>query len=123
MRKPNQNDSGREPKILVNRWGTGALWLVVASGEHDLSTAPRLESALARIREHGTEAILDFSDATFVDSAIVLAIMRHARTPGESTVVVAAPGTAPRRTFDLVHLDSTVPVCDSRDEALRRLGR
>jgi anti-sigma B factor antagonist len=123
MGKPNMTDNGREPKILVDRWGDRALWLVVASGEHDLSTIPKLDNALAKIREHGPEAILDFSDATFVDSATVLAIMRHAQTPGESTVVVAAPGTAPRRTFDLVFLNSTVPVCDSRDEALGRLGR
>ena len=96
---------------------------VTLTGEHDAYSAGRIANEIEVILDAGMPVVIDLSDATFVDSAIVTAIVRHARTPSESTVLVAPPGTTPRHTFDLIALDSTVPVCDTRDHALRLLGR
>jgi len=112
-----------ESKILVEEWGTG-LWLVVLAGEHDLSTASQFEHALADVERSGTDVIMDFSEATFIDSSTLQEVFRHAEKPSETVVVVAPPGTAPRRLFDLVvPKDGHVPVCDTREDALRALGR
>jgi anti-anti-sigma regulatory factor len=112
-----------ESKILVEVWGAG-LWLVVLAGEHDLSTASRLEQALAEVERSGTDVIMDFSEATFIDSSTLRQVVRHARKPRETVVVVAPPGTAPRRVFDLVMPGhSPIPVCDTREDALRALHR
>ncbi len=112
-----------ESKILMEEWGPG-LWLLVIAGEHDLSTATRLEQRLAEIQRHGTDVIMDFSEATFIDSSTLREVLRHAGKPSERVVVVAPPGTPPRRLFDLVMPgDSRIPVCDTREDALRALGR
>jgi ABC-type transporter Mla MlaB component len=112
-----------ESKILVEEWGKG-LWLVVLAGEHDLSTAPQLEQTLAEIERSGTDLIMDFSEATFIDSTTLREILRHAEKPSEAVALVAPPGTPPRRLFDLVMPDrSRIPVCDTREDALRALGR
>lgn len=112
-----------ESKILVEEWGAG-LWLLVLAGEHDLSTANRFEQTLAEIERSGTDVIMDFSEATFIDSSTLRAVIRHAEKPSERIVVVAPPGAPPRRLFNLVMpSDSRIPVCDTREDALRALGR
>jgi anti-anti-sigma regulatory factor len=96
---------------------------MVVAGEHDLSTAPRLEHALRKIERHGTDVIIDFSEATFVDSSWLRAMLAHSAKPSEAVVIVAPPATPPRRLFDLVQVGKAVRVCDSREDALRALGR
>jgi hypothetical protein len=112
-----------ESKILVQQWGPG-LWLLVMAGEHDLSTATRLEQTLAEIERRGTDLIMDFSEATFIDSSTLREVVMHVRKPSERVAVVAPPGTPPRRLFNLVMPNNTgIPVCDTREDALRALGR
>ena len=112
-----------ESKILVEEWGAG-LWLLVLAGEHDLSTATRLEQTLAEIERRGTDVIVDFSEATFIDSSTLREVLKHAEKPSERVVVVAPPGTPPRRLFNLVmQANGHLPVCDTREDALRALGR
>lgn len=109
--------------VLVEKW-SGGLWLLALAGEHDLSTAPVLEQALAEIERAGTDVIVDFSEATFIDSSTFHAVLRQAEKPSERVVVVAPPRTAPRRLFDLALPGSRhLPVCDTRADALRTLGR
>ena len=109
-----------EPHLHVEHWGE-SLWLVVAEGEHDLSTAPQFEVAFVEIHRHGSDVLVDFSAATFVDSTVISMFVRHAQT--ERVMVVAPPGTPPRHVFDLVGLASCLGVYDTRDHALRALGR
>ncbi len=112
-----------ESRVLVEERGAG-LWLLVLAGEHDLSTAPQLEQALAEIEQGGSDVIVDFSQAAFIDSTTLRAVLVHAAKPSERVVVVAPPGGAPRRLFDLALPGvDRLPVCDTRAEALRRLDR
>ena len=67
--------------------------------------------------------IVDLSEATFADSSILQEILRYATAPDAFFVVVAVPRTLPRRLFVLSSVDQLIPVCDSRDDALRHLGR
>ena len=97
----------------------GGVWLLAASGEHDLATLGALERALAEVRRGGTKAVVDLSEATFIDSTIIGELVRHARSEGEQLVVVAPPGTRPRQVLDIVCFEEMVPVFDTRDAALR----
>jgi anti-anti-sigma factor len=111
-----------DSRILVDQLG-GSLWLVVLAGEHDLLTAPRLGQALAEIERHGTDILLDLSEATFIDSSILQTLFRHAGHPGEHVVIVSPPGTAPRRLLDMTGFGQHVRVCDTRTDGLLALGR
>lgn len=111
-----------ESKVLAQEWSTG-LWLLVLAGEHDLFTLPQVEQALGEIERGATGLIIDFSEATFIDSSTLRVVIRHAVKPLERVVVVAPPNTAPRRLFDLTLAGSRLPVCDTRENALRTLGR
>jgi anti-anti-sigma regulatory factor len=71
-----------ESKILMEEWGPG-LWLLVIAGEHDLATATRLEQTLAEIERRGTDLIMDFSEATFIDSSTLREVLKHADKPSE----------------------------------------
>lgn len=104
----------------------GSVWMVSPIGEHDLATAPDLDTKLAEIEKTGTTIVIDFSAATFIDSSIIGVTVKHARhhgsQPGEALVVVAPPGTAPRRVLDLVHAEAYIELYEERDQALNHLG-
>ena len=108
-----------DSRMLVDQLG-GSMWLVVLAGEHDLSTAPRLSQALAEIERHGTDVLLDLSEATFIDSSVLQTLFGY---PGEGVVIVSPPGTAPRRVLEMTGFDQHVRVCDTRTEGLLALGR
>jgi anti-anti-sigma factor len=111
-----------DSQILVDQLG-GSMWLVVLAGEHDLSTAPRLSQALADIERHGTDVLLDLSEATFIDSSILQTLFQHAGHPDERVAIVSPPGTMPRRLLELTRFDQHIRVCDTRTEGLLALGR
>jgi anti-anti-sigma factor len=88
-------------------------------GEHDLSTHADVERALMEIGS-GDACVIDLSPATFIDSSI-LTVLVHATSQSaacESTVVVAPPGSAAARLFEITQATSVVRVCGSLDEAL-----
>ena len=52
------------------------VWAVELAGEHDLSTADRVEAAIDQVFRSGSTLVLDLSDATFIDSSVLGAILR-----------------------------------------------
>jgi anti-anti-sigma factor len=95
-----------------------SLWLLMLRGEHDLSTAPALEAAFARVQSTGTTAVVDLSEVTFIDStALGILIRQHAR--GENVLLVAPTAGPARRLLDLVGLPGFfLPIFETRDDAL-----
>jgi len=57
-----------------------AAWLLRLRGEHDLATADTLDAQLEAVFLHGTNVVVDLSDAVFIDSSTVGAIFRSLRT-------------------------------------------
>jgi len=96
---------------------SGAPWLVIAEGDHDVTTNAAFERALAQCGD--TDIALDFSGATFVDSSVVGLLLRHAGAGRGRVAVVSPRDTPPRRVFDLIALDRTLPVFDSLQAAER----
>ncbi|HEU0194256.1 MAG TPA: STAS domain-containing protein [Gaiellales bacterium] len=104
--------------VTVERFDGGAV--VVAAGEHDLSTVEEFERGLAEAGERGCSVIADLAEATFIDSTIAGSLLRCARDQALA-VVVAPPGGEPRRVLDLLGFGAVAPVTDTRDDALRGL--
>ncbi len=94
---------GLEFVISSRRIATGT-FVVAASGEVDLYTAPELERALAGpLAEGVTQLVVDLSEATFVDSTALHVFLRAAgqldREAGELIVVVPDPNV--RKVFEI----------------------
>jgi anti-anti-sigma factor len=106
-----------KPRLTIRRVA-GAV-VIELVGEHDLSTHGDVERALMEI---GSEeaCIIDLSPATFIDSSILTVLLQATTRDGAcaSTVVVAPPGTAAARLFEITQAASVVEVCPSMGEAL-----
>ncbi len=110
--------------VTVDRVGPST-WIVGLQGEHDLTTTDHVRAELDAIFAQGTTVVIDFSDATFIESAVVRELLhaqdRVDQTPTEHLVVVAPPDGFPRRVLDLLDVGQVVEILPSRDDALRGL--
>jgi anti-anti-sigma factor len=104
-----------------------AVWVLRLRGEHDLATVDTLDAQLEAVFLHGTDVVVDLSDAVFIDSSTVGAIFRGlsaARDDERGALVVSAPpGSFARRVFDQAGLSDAVPLFDNRRDALASLER
>lgn len=111
-------------ELIVEKLPTA--WVLKLRGEHDVVTARNLDAQLEAIFLHGTNVIVDLSDAQFIDSSIVGAIFRGLRTAqdaGEGDLVVCAqPGSFARRVFDQASLADVVRIFDLRRDAIAHFG-
>jgi anti-anti-sigma factor len=95
-----------------------SLWVLALTGEHDLVTADTLAAAFSRIEQSGTTVVLDLSEATFIDSTTLGAILNADRR-GENLLLVAPNGGPARRLLDLVNVAAgRISVFETREEAL-----
>jgi anti-anti-sigma regulatory factor len=82
-----------------------SLWVLNLVGEHDLSTAPLIDAAFRPIQASGTTVVVDFSEASFVDSTVVNSLTQRATARRYSS---SRPKTAP---FAGHSTSSESPVC------------
>ena len=112
---------GDPGSIRVDRMGS-AQWVLELHGEHDLSTVKAIRAELAPIAERGEAAVIDLSDVTFIDSAVLSELVASRRGGedghGARLAVVAPPGGFPARVLGLLQLEQVVGVYETRDEAL-----
>jgi anti-anti-sigma factor len=104
-------------RIEVDRVGHG-LCVVSAIGEHDVSTASKLDEALTLVIGVGATVIIDLSATTFIDTMFLSVIVHRARDRGWESAVVSPTGTPPRRVLDFIRADTMLHVYDSRGEAV-----
>ena len=101
------------------------VWVVALVGEHDLSTADAVRGAIGEAFAGGSKIVFDLSDASFIDRTVLAAMMEGAASAREQEddefVVVARPGSAPRRLLDLAGAAFSMDVFESRDAALAAL--
>ena len=102
-----------------------AAWLLRLRGEHDVATVDTLDAQLEAVFLHGTNVVVDLSDAVFIDSSTVGAIFRGlgmARHDDNGALVVSAPpGSFARRMLDQAGVSDAVPLFDNRRDALASL--
>jgi len=108
-----ENDSG----IRTRRLGEH-LWLVSLHGEHDMAGRDSLRRALAEVFAAGSKLVVDLTEATFIDSSVVSALLdAHEHALGHAAhdlAVIAAPGSPPRRVLDLTGVSSALSIYDDR---------
>lgn len=81
------------PQIQITQTA-GAPAAVALSGEHDLSTSLDLDVAMCRAIDAGCGVIVDLTETTFIDSAILGVLIRAqavAETLAKEGVSVVAP--------------------------------
>jgi anti-sigma B factor antagonist len=89
--------------------------IVIATGEIDLYTAPRLHSELAAVIDNTAPAsriVVDMSGVEFCDSTgmnVLLSCLRQARERG-GELELAAPRTAVRKILQVTGLDGVFTV-------------
>jgi len=95
--------------------------LLQVSGEHDLYTAPDLRDRLKAALSEGA-VIVDMSEATFVDSSILGALLSARQRAAEDEVGFAVSlhpdaSRTVRQVFEITGLIPAMPVLSSVDEA------
>jgi anti-anti-sigma factor len=95
-------------------------------GELDLSTAPDLEEPLDKALESGDGSVLiDLSQCEFIDSTGIALIVRawQRLDSGENgrALVLCSQNDQVRRVLEITGLELSIPVHQTRDEALAAL--
>jgi anti-sigma B factor antagonist len=104
----------------------GDVTVVVMRGEHDLSTADALREQLDAVRNEGRPFVVDLTETTFIDSAVLsVLIAEHDRAAAAGTAVGFAVGSGAghtvRRIVDLTGLPAVLPIADSRAAAMQAI--
>ncbi len=102
------------------------LWLVVVGGEQDVATVGRLREEIERASFAGGDVVVDMSQATFIDSSIAGPLVEHGLQPatdGVSLALLIPAAGFPAKVLRLLEVYDQLPAYESRDEALRALGR
>ena len=94
--------------------------LVIASGELDLATVGRLRKSLSRAVEAGGPIIVDFTDASYIDSSglgALVSLSRRLRDAGGDLRLVGLSDEL-RTLFELTRLDALFPLFATRADAM-----
>ena len=93
-------------------------------GDIDLIIAPRLMEQADDALEQSNHVILDLSDATFVDSSAIhalLTVRAAASRRGCVTVLQIGPSTVIERALEITGIDRLIPRVGSRAEAVETI--
>lgn len=104
----------------------GDVAVVAIRGEHDLANADALRRELEGLRKQGRPFVVDLTDATFIDSAVLgVLIGEHDRAAERGLragfVVAEGSGHSVRKIIDLAGVRSVLPISDTRDAALEAI--
>ena len=101
----------------------GRTAVVHAEGELDAYAASDIEATF-ELLPRGSPVLADLSRVSFLDSTALSLFVKAVRTLTASgaEVRVLLPTTSARRIFQITKLDSALPVCASRSEALAQLS-
>ena len=92
------------------------------TGEHDLSTSESVEALLGSLIEESELVVVDFSEAEFVDSSTIHALMKSHRAASQrGSTFRLQLGTAPivEKAFELSGIFELLECARTREEALR----
>jgi len=101
--------------------------VVAVRGELDLSTAPDLEGPLdAAVSSGDTSVLVDLAECEFIDSTgIALIVRTWQRLDGDSEssgqVVICCANEQVRRVLEITGIELSIPIHDSREQALAAL--
>jgi anti-sigma B factor antagonist len=94
--------------------------LLVVEGEIDLSTAPDVSTAIEGVPEAARRVVVDLSEATFLDSAGINALLRCQRELARRDValrVVSPVNGLVRKALEITNVVAQLGVVDSLEDA------
>lgn len=108
--------------VTVTHADNNGTWLVELRGEHDLSTAPRLDEQTRDVWPRRKLAIVDLRSAAFIDSTVVswlLSADNAITTAGTGTLIIieGAADSVPARVLRLLHLREVLACYPTRHDA------
>ena len=111
--------------VTVTPCDANGTWLITLQGEHDLATRAALKAQTDPIWPFCTVAIIDLSDADFVDSGLIrwlLHVECELEAAGASTlsIVEGTPGSVADRIFGILHMPHVLACYPTRTEALQQ---
>ncbi len=126
MPTPDENATLNPAPFEVQSEEREGAYVISVKGELDLSTAPRLEHELdAAGAAPDTSLLMDFSACEFIDSTgialIVRVWQRLDRDRDGGRLLLCCVTDQVRRLFDITGIESSIPIYESRDEALAAL--
>jgi anti-sigma B factor antagonist len=101
---------------------TDEIVAVCFDGDFDLTNAPTLGDQIDGVLAGGKHVIFDLSEATFIDSSIINALMRAVRVAGDrrqAMVLQLGTTTIVERVLGLVSFEHVLPRAHDRQEAVR----
>ena len=110
----------QEGAIRVTR-ETDHIIAVCVEGDVDLTNAGDLDAQIERALNGGNGLVVDFSDASFVDSTVIHVLVRAAQSAKvRNQTIVLQFGTAAivERVLELFNIERVLPRADSRQEAV-----
>ena len=110
------------PYSIVEGGSTAAVRVVVLSGELDLAAAPRLRALVDETA--GRALVLDLSNATFIDSAVLKELLRARAELADRDVRLVLAGVSPpvRRLLDLTRTSELFEDAPDAAAAVKRLS-
>jgi anti-sigma B factor antagonist len=98
-------------------------WAVArASGDLDLTTAPRLRERVVQVVTGGQpRVVLDLQDVDFVDSTglgVLVGLLKRTRSQGGDLRLVSTRSGL-RKVLELTALEHALPLSDTVDDAIR----
>jgi anti-sigma B factor antagonist len=106
--------------------GGDGVEVIALEGEHDLGTLPQVRDAFEAAAGEDLSLVIDLSQATFVDSSILGAVLDARRVADEAGrgFAVACDGSSEpvRRVLEVTGLADELPVHPTRDAALEALA-
>ena len=117
------NGAGKLLQVLEERSDDGVL-TVSLEGELDLATADRVREPLERAVEAGTRrVVIDMLSCSFIDSTGLGVLLHCAKQLEEERGGMALVCTDDqiKRLLELTMIDRTIPVFDTREQALAEL--
>ena len=114
-------------RIELDRTDDGVV-IVAVEGEHDIYTASALREQIDGAFRGGTAVVIDLSDATFLDSSILRALLgaRNQAEEQESGFAVAldrSKAPAVQRILEVTGLLKVFPVLPGREQAVEAARR
>jgi anti-anti-sigma regulatory factor len=113
--------------VTVTDCDGNGTWLVALQGEHDLSSASLLEQQTSPIWPRCKVAVIDLSQAGFVDSGIIkwlLSVARELEAAGAFTlsIVEGLPGDPAARLFALLGMRDLLACYPTREDAFAQVA-
>ena len=111
----------------VTRLRGRGTWLLALDGDHDIGTIPLLERLTESLSPDCTRAIVDLTDASFIDGSTINWLLRTSRVGSKTgrfavSIVCGASGAAVQRLLHAVRLEDALPCFANQNDALGAVG-